>query len=280
MFNFPTVARRIASSHVNNIVLLLMFGVFIGLTTVFFGFGGGFVVVPVLYGLNAGHPDAMHIAVATSTAVMVVNASIATFTSRSTGLIRRDYLMPLAVFIAGGAAIGALVATRAPDSLVHALFVAYLLIAIIDAVARRGFLERSGDPRPLGKAASAVGGLGIGAVAAFLGVGGSVMTVPLLRRRQVSMAAATAMANPLSIPVALVGTVMYSIPVSPSTRWESWDMSTSLPVDASWRFRYRRSRSVANSFAMCLTASTRSRTWRSWWSRWSRCSPSESRPAV
>ncbi|PJK19065.1 sulfite exporter TauE/SafE family protein [Mycobacterium goodii] len=215
MFNFPTVARRIASSHVNNIVLLLMFGVFIGLTTVFFGFGGGFVVVPVLYGLNAGHPDAMHIAVATSTAVMVVNASIATFTSRSTGLIRRDYLMPLAVFIAGGAAIGALVATRAPDSLVHALFVAYLLITIIDAVARRGFLERSGDPRPLGKAASTVGGLGIGAVAAFLGVGGSVMTVPLLRRRQVSMAAATAMANPLSIPVALVGTVMYSIPREP-----------------------------------------------------------------
>ncbi|WP_308160172.1 sulfite exporter TauE/SafE family protein [Mycolicibacterium goodii] len=199
----------------NNIVLLLMFGVFIGLTTVFFGFGGGFVVVPVLYGLNAGHPDAMHIAVATSTAVMVVNASIATFTSRSTGLIRRDYLIPLAVFIAGGAAIGALVATRAPDSLVHALFVAYLLITIIDAVARRGFLERSGDPRPLGKAASTVGGLGIGAVAAFLGVGGSVMTVPLLRRRQVSMAAATAMANPLSIPVALVGTVMYLIPREP-----------------------------------------------------------------
>lgn len=168
--------------------------------------------MPVLYGLNAGHPNAMHIAVATSTAVMVANASIATFTSRASGLISRDYLLPLAVFVAGGAAIGALAATHAPDSVVHALFIAYLSVTIIDSVARSGFLMRSGDPKPLSKRASTVGGLAIGAVAAFLGVGGSVMTVPLLRRRQLPMAAATAMANPLSIPIAVAGTVLYSLP--------------------------------------------------------------------
>jgi uncharacterized membrane protein YfcA len=35
------------------------------------------------------------------------------------------------------------------------------------------------------------------------------MTVPLLRRRGLSMNQATSMANPLSVPVALVGTVVY-----------------------------------------------------------------------
>jgi len=53
------------------------------------------------------------------------------------------------------------------------------------------------------------GGLLIGVVATFLGVGGSVMTVPLLRRSGLSMSLATAMANPLSVPVAVVGTLTY-----------------------------------------------------------------------
>ncbi len=35
------------------------------------------------------------------------------------------------------------------------------------------------------------------------------MTVPLLRRRGLSMAQATAMANPLSLPVAVLGTLAY-----------------------------------------------------------------------
>lgn len=37
------------------------------------------------------------------------------------------------------------------------------------------------------------------------------MTVPLLRRRGLSMTQATAMANPLSLPVALVGTAVYML---------------------------------------------------------------------
>ncbi len=55
------------------------------------------------------------------------------------------------------------------------------------------------------------GGTGIGAVAAFLGVGGSVVTVPLLRRRGLPMAEAARTANPLSIPVAVVATIIYSL---------------------------------------------------------------------
>lgn len=55
------------------------------------------------------------------------------------------------------------------------------------------------------------GGILIGAIATFLGVGGSVMTVPLLRRCGLSMTQATAMANPLSLPVALVGTATYMV---------------------------------------------------------------------
>jgi uncharacterized membrane protein YfcA len=45
----------------------------------------------------------------------------------------------------------------------------------------------------------------------MLGVGGSVMTVPLLRRHGYEMQYCVTAANPLSIPVAVFGTLTYAI---------------------------------------------------------------------
>lgn len=110
--------------------------------------------------------------------------------------------------------MGAVVADRAPESLLHVLFALYLGATIIDSVFRKGFLRGSVSPpvdRHVSTIGSTVGGLGIGAVASFLGVGGSVMTVPLLRRRGMAMAEAIAMANPLSLPVAIAATALYAV---------------------------------------------------------------------
>ncbi|SKV16833.1 Sulfite exporter TauE/SafE [Mycobacteroides abscessus subsp. abscessus] len=46
-------------------------------------------------------------------------------------------------------------------------------------------------------------GIPIGATASFLGVGGSVMTVPLLRRGGQPMSVATALANPLTLAISV-----------------------------------------------------------------------------
>ncbi|WP_162873512.1 TSUP family transporter, partial [Klebsiella pneumoniae] len=45
----------------------------------------------------------------------------------------------------------------------------------------------------------------------LLGVGGSVMTVPLLRRHGYDMKYCVSAANPLSIPVAVIGALMYIV---------------------------------------------------------------------
>ncbi|MFB8002943.1 sulfite exporter TauE/SafE family protein [Nocardia sp. NPDC056000] len=208
----------------STILILLLAGCVIGATTVLFGFGGGFVTVPVVYAVSAttGTAEAMHVAVATSTAVMIVNAVIATLAHARSGLLRREYLCPLAGFIAIGAVIGVLAANLVSDQVLRLLFVAYLVVAIADICLRRGFLTRAVPadipPMPVGNAMSIFGGIGIGAVAAFLGVGGSVLTVPLLRRRGLAMAEATALANPLSVPVAVVATVMYSLAAPATSR--------------------------------------------------------------
>ncbi|AEW99360.1 sulfite exporter TauE/SafE family protein [Streptantibioticus cattleyicolor] len=196
---------------------LLFFGCLTGVTTVVFGFGGGFVTVPVVYGfltVTAGRgADAMHVAVATSTAVMLVNSVTATVAQGRQGRLRREYVWPLVAFVAVGAVAGSFAATSIGGTALRVLFALYLLVTIADSVLRKGFLsvaDRSG-PRPLGRSTTTFGGVGIGVVASCLGVGGSVMTVPLLRRRGLPMADATAMANPLSVPVAVAGTLVYAL---------------------------------------------------------------------
>ncbi|MBF8781304.1 sulfite exporter TauE/SafE family protein [Pseudomonas fulva] len=198
--------------------LLLMFGALAGVTTVLFGFGGGFVVVPVLYsvllatyGIDSavGHV-AMHVAVATSTCVMTFGAGLATFRHHKAGTVPWNQVRPLLGYIAAGAVPGAAAALALSGSWVRWAFIAYLGLTILDSILRPGFTEESPLPiRPLGRWMSAVCGMAIGAIATFLGVGGSVMTVPLMRRRGASMTAATAAANPLSLPMAVVGSATY-----------------------------------------------------------------------
>jgi len=200
-------------------LLLTLFGCLTGISAVLFGFGGGFVIVPRLYRmLTATHAaadpiaqSAMHIAVATSTCVMIVNALIATRKHQRAGNLIRDYLWPLGGFIGLGAVVGAIAAMWVSGEVIRYAFIAYLGVTIVDCLLRRGFLTQSHAtiPRRLTSTETSTGGVGIGAIATFLGVGGSVMTVPLLRRCGLSMSQSTSMANPLSVPVAVAGTLTY-----------------------------------------------------------------------
>lgn len=201
-------------------LLLVLFGGLSGITTVLFGFGGGFVVVPVLYGVLTheatgvlNEASAMHVAVATSTCVMIVNAALSTRRSVRAGTLVKHWLWPLAGYIAVGSLIGALAAGWVSGSALRLAFVIYLAITIVDCICRRGFVLQGAErePRRPGRWMTGPGGIVIGAIATFLGVGGSVMTVPLMRRSGLSMTQATAMANPLSLPVALVGTATYML---------------------------------------------------------------------
>lgn len=200
-----------------SILVLVLLGAATGVTTVLFGFGGGFVTVPVVFWVDASAgPDALRVATATSMAVMVVNAGGATVAAHRSGIVRLRPILPLLGPLALGGALGAVAALLLAPGLVRVLFVAYLVIAIADLVLRPGFVRPA--PRAAGAAARDAGralgrrgpggrrttaGVGIGAIASLLGVGGSVMTVPILRRRGRTMDEAAALANPLSLAIAV-----------------------------------------------------------------------------
>lgn len=198
--------------------LLAACGCMAGVTTVLFGFGGGFVVVPVLYRLLSGvhgrdsviGQSAMQIAVATSTGVMIFSALLATLRHQRAGTLDWTQIRPLLGPIGIGSVSGAIVATAVPGDWLRWAFALYLALTIVDCGLRPGFLSKPAPGGPPSRVRTAFSGIVVGAVAAFLGVGGSVMTVPLMRRRGIGMTRATAMANPLSLPVALAGTATYA----------------------------------------------------------------------
>lgn len=192
-------------------------GTLAGVTTVLFGFGGGFVVVPLLYqalthlrGPEApAASHAMQIAVATSTCVMIFGSAMATAKHQRAGSLDWTAIKPLLVSIAVGSALGAATAAAVQGNWLRWAFVVYVGLTIVDCWLRPGFLSQPTQAARPAQARTAWVGVAIGWVAALLGVGGSVMTVPLLRRRGASMTGATAMASPLSLPVALAGTATY-----------------------------------------------------------------------
>jgi uncharacterized membrane protein YfcA len=191
--------------------LLILVGLGVGITTVLFGFGGGFVTVPVitLVGTALGG-DAVRVATATSALVMLVNAIVATAATPRPVLARLTGRWRLFALLALGGAVGAVASRFAPVALVTWGFVAYVALTIADLVIRPGFIRplsgRAVDDRGSGSGSGGVPdglGLPIGTVAAFLGVGGSVMTVPMMRRAGADMHVAAALANPLTLVIVL-----------------------------------------------------------------------------
>lgn len=207
-------------------LLLLLIGAASGVTTVLFGFGGGFVTVPVMVWANTSlGDDAPTVAVATSSAVMVVNAAVATAATRREVLRRLRGSTRLLLLLAVGGAVGAVLARAVPGPVITWLFVAYLVATITDVVLRRGFV-RLLPPRPRAAghagerfAISAALGLPIGALASFLGVGGSMMTVPLLRRAGLGMHTVASLANPLTLAISIPACLVFLLgnPVAAST---------------------------------------------------------------
>lgn len=104
---------------------------------------------------------------------------------------------------------GALLALSANGRWLRWLFVGYLLVTILDCYFRPGFMapgvRRSA---PVAARELTTGGV-IGLIASFLGVGGSVMTVPLMRRRGATMPEAAATANLLTLPLSASATATW-----------------------------------------------------------------------
>ena len=193
-----------------SLLIIVLVGVIVGITTALFGFGGGFVTVPIIAIVDAHlGGDALAVATATSALVMLVNAIVATVATDREALATLRGRGSLITLLAFGGALGAALGRFSPDWLLRWGFVTYVLITIIDLVARPGFITPKQADQPEQQPATndrrallpSWLGAPIGTIAALLGVGGSVMTVPLMRRSGAPMSLATTLANPLTLAI-------------------------------------------------------------------------------
>ena len=157
----------------------LAVGVLVGVVSGLTGIGGGVLIVPFLYLLYARlavpSSEATVLAHATSLAVIVPTALSGLRAYRGVGLVRWRQATALAVAAAAAAVVSARIAVHLPSQGLRAGFGIFLLIVAAD------LLRPKAPPTaaPLeGRAVlvyAALLGLPVGALSAFLGVGGGLV---------------------------------------------------------------------------------------------------------
>ncbi len=199
-----------------SILMYSLIGIIIGILSSMFGFGGGFVVVPILF---AFLPDSipseylMHTAIGTSLAVMIINSFNSTYNHAKKGNVTWSIFKLLVGYIAIGSLLGGVLAVYIESDFLRFAFIGLLIYVLITNLFKKSFtkeIEERTFSLPKQRSASFIG-MGIGFISTLLGIGGSVMTIPYLRNRGMRMIHAVALATPLGLPIAIVGAITYLI---------------------------------------------------------------------
>jgi uncharacterized membrane protein YfcA len=159
------------------LLILGLAGLFGGVLAGLFGVGGGAVFVPALV-YAAGW--SISEAVAASLVIIIFSALSGTLRSmRSEAPINWRAAALFSSTVAPSSLIGVAVSQYFPETLTQVVFAGFLL-ALAYPTARSGKRYREyvrGSTRP---ALALLGGIGAGALAGLIGIGGAALTIPLL----------------------------------------------------------------------------------------------------
>lgn len=172
------------------IVALLAVGGIAGLTAGLFGIGGGAVMVPALYFAfsQVGVPEeiVMYCAVATSAAVIILNATRSTRAHHAKDAVdfsliwpRPNWWQSYGLWIGFGSFVAAIwIAPRLSSVFLTQLFAGVaLLVSLQFILGKPSFVLRNNVPR--GPAPIMAGG-SVGVLSSLMGIGGGSLSVPLL----------------------------------------------------------------------------------------------------
>lgn len=188
------------------------------------GVGGGIIFVPTLYfafsHMGIGGDHVMHMAVATSLAVVLVTVLSSARNHHRMGGVDTAILRHWGPYLAAGVLTGTAVAGRLDGQVLKQLFaVVTFIIALYMAFGR----DRTGHSLPsyLGAGVQKILCIIIGLAAAMIGMGGAVLTVPLMTATGVPMSRAVGTGAALGVLVSLPGVAGYIA--------GGWDLRAVLP---------------------------------------------------
>jgi uncharacterized membrane protein YfcA len=188
-----------------------------GLLAGLLGVGGGIVIVPVLdaaLNLAGVSPEAsLHVAVATSMATIIPTSISSSRSHAQRGSVDLQIVRRWSVPIVAGALAGALAASRVDARVLAAIFgcvaaaVALKMVLPLDHLV----LRRTIPGGPIGAAIPAA----IGAIAAMMGIGGGVLSVPTMTLCGEPMHKAVGTGAQLGFWISVPATVGYLLAPAP-----------------------------------------------------------------
>ncbi len=154
-------------------VELILLGLFVGLLSGFFGIGGGTILVPLL--LMLGYET--KIAIGISVVQMVFSSVYGSYLNNKKGTLD----IPMVVVIGVGGFIGALlsgfIASGFSDRVLEVIFLSFAIFALLRLFFKT---KEHRDQREVSKLVLFFIGVPLGAISMTIGVGGSIILVPLL----------------------------------------------------------------------------------------------------
>ena len=165
------------------IAILLVTGAVAGFCAGLLGIGGGVILVPLFlwcFPLAGFPPEGLvHSAIGTSLAIIVLTACSSATAHRKHGNVNWSQVLFLAVGGACGALIGSTLAAHLPGDKLKGVFaVMLILVGLKMFISTRRLPPERDTPVPV-RSLLLVGLTG-GAFSAFFGIGGGVVTVPLM----------------------------------------------------------------------------------------------------
>lgn len=202
------------TSPVYILILLVSIGAAGGYLSGLLGVGGGGLFVPALYytmtafGFEDSH--AMHISVATSLVIVFATGSTSAVAHYRRGGVDTARLKSWGPYILLGVLIGAFFASAVNGIILKKIFAVMTLLISIQMAAGR---ERSAE-NPL---AWLTAGLQralcvlVGAISSMIGVGGAVLTVPMMTHSGLTMQRAVGTGAALGVIISLPGSLGFMI---------------------------------------------------------------------
>ncbi|MGN7726846.1 sulfite exporter TauE/SafE family protein [Luteimonas sp. 22616] len=189
-----------------------LLGVIAGVLAGLLGVGGGLILVAALvwvlplHGID--HDAAMHAALASSMASIVLTAASSAWAHHRRGGVLWPTVVWMAPGLVVGGWLGSLVAVALDGAVLKWGVIGYCLLAAAQMAFGR-VRNGGGDVVPAGPGMSAAG-VGIGAVSAVVGIGGGSMTVPLLVWRGVAAVRAVGTSSACGVVIGIASATGYA----------------------------------------------------------------------
>jgi len=201
--------------YLHIIPLLLLVGATGGFLSGLLGIGGGLIFVPALYyaftGTGFGADAAIRVAVATSLSLVMITGATSAFWHHKKGSVDFSILKSWGPFIVLGVAAGTGLAAHVSGYWLKKIFAGTaLLISLYMALSHEPEVHVE-KPHRLPPSAQRAAAAFIGAIGAIIGIGGAILTIPLMAWIGVPMRRAVGTGGALGTAIAVPGVVGYIV---------------------------------------------------------------------